>query len=452
MTKHYTPAQNTRIGFHYFPDTLHFRDSDLSAWLPELKALGAQWITLVAPPDRAIPEVFIRGLINYGIEPVLHFHLSLESPPRCEDLSLLFDVYANWGVHYIALFKRPNCHDEWSVEKWVQQDLVERFLDIYLPLAEAICTARMIPIFPPLEPGGDFWDTTFLRTALQGILDRGHHQLLEELVVGAYAWANNLPFNWGAGGPERWAGARPYFTPPDEEDQMGFRIFDWYTTLCEAILGRKLPILLLAMGSCPGDQRFPDNPKIDAEEHGTRNLQLARLLAGEKEATHNGVKLDPVPEHILAGNFWLLAANPNAPEANAGWYKAEGATLPAVNKFKAWVKAQQIGNLQSPQSIQGETNQIDYKKHKPIKHYLLLPQYAWGVSNWHLEVIRPFIQKHMPTVGFSIEEACSAEKVTVIGDDDTFPPDVIEKLRASGCNVIQVKASGTSIATELEEL
>jgi hypothetical protein len=452
MTKHFIPANNTRIGFHYFPDTLHFRDRDLNAWIPELKALGAQWLTLVAPKDRAIPESFIRGLVNNGIEPILHFHLSLDSQPNPDDLALFFSVYANWGVHYIALFKRPNCHNEWPGEKWVQQDLVERFLDIYIPLGEAISKAGMIPVFPPLEPGGDFWDTAFLRSALQGILQRGHHNLIDHLVLGAYAWSSNLPFNWGAGGPERWAGARPYFTPPDEEDHIGFRIYDWYTTLCEAVLGKKLPILLLAAGSCPGDQRLPNVPSVDVEEHGIRNLLLARLLAGEEEVTHDGSKLDPVPEHVLAGSFWLLAASPNTPEADASWYKVDGATLPVVQKFKAWVKAQQIGHRQPPLSKQRETHTLDYKKYKPIKHYLLLPKFAWGVSNWHLEVTRPFIQKHMPTVGFSIEEACSAEKVTVVGGEESFSPEVIEKLHTAGCNVNQIKGPGTSIATILEEL
>ena len=28
-----------RIGFHYFPDTAHYRESDLRAWVPELQAL-----------------------------------------------------------------------------------------------------------------------------------------------------------------------------------------------------------------------------------------------------------------------------------------------------------------------------------------------------------------------------------------------------------------------------
>ena len=74
-----TPPQNNRIGFHYYPDYNHYRDKDLHKWLPELDALGATWLTLLAPGGRAIPENFIRGLISQGIEPILHFKLPLES-------------------------------------------------------------------------------------------------------------------------------------------------------------------------------------------------------------------------------------------------------------------------------------------------------------------------------------------------------------------------------------
>jgi len=452
MTRYSVPVNNTRIGFHYYPDSLHYREQDLDTWLPELKALGAQWVTLVTSADRAIPEGFIRGLIDHQIEPILHFYLPLDQSPKVEDLSLLFTVYANWGIHYISLFKRPNCHDEWSGEKWVQQDLVSRFLEIFLPLGEAICTAGMNPVFPPLEPGGDFWDTAFLRAALQGIHERGHHRLLDNLVIGAYAWADNLPLNWGAGGPERWAGARPYFTPPGEQDHMGFRIFDWYTILCEAVLGKKLPILLLKTGSRIGDQRLSEIPSVDEEEHAARNILLARLLAGENDVSHNGILLDPIPDHVLAGNFWILTSTHNMPDNKTAWYQEDGTTLPVVQKFKAWVKTQKIGQ---PKKIQSGTTQfhpLDYKQHKPIKHYLLLPIYDWGISDWHLEVIRPFMQKHSPTIGFSVDEACAAEKVTVIGGEDFFSPEVIERLQTAGCSVNLVRGSGTSIASDLESL
>jgi hypothetical protein len=69
-----TPTQTnrSRLGFHYYPDTLHYRASDLYTWLPELKAMGAGWLTLVAPPNYAIPEPFLHGLLAAGIEPILH--------------------------------------------------------------------------------------------------------------------------------------------------------------------------------------------------------------------------------------------------------------------------------------------------------------------------------------------------------------------------------------------
>jgi len=58
------PQTRTRLGFHYFPDTLHYRELDLQAWLPEILGMGASWLTLIAPKDRAIPEDFIRTLIR----------------------------------------------------------------------------------------------------------------------------------------------------------------------------------------------------------------------------------------------------------------------------------------------------------------------------------------------------------------------------------------------------
>ena len=76
---HPFPARKSRIGFHYFPDTLHYRESDLQAWLPELADMGVSWLVLKSDIDRAIPEAFIRGLLLKGIEPVIQFDFSLGS-------------------------------------------------------------------------------------------------------------------------------------------------------------------------------------------------------------------------------------------------------------------------------------------------------------------------------------------------------------------------------------
>lgn len=453
MSQHPTPSYNNRIGFHYFADTHHYRQSDLEAWLPELAALGARWLTLVAPNDRAIPEPFIKGLIEAGIEPILHVHLSLKQIPQPNDLNLVIEAYASWGVNYITLFNRPNCHDQWPDNRWVQQDLVERFLDVYIPLAETICQAGMIPVFPPLEPGGDFWDTAFLRSALQSIQQRGHQRLLDQLVIGAYGWASNRPPNWGAGGPERWPGARPYFTPEGEEDHLGFRIFDWYTAISEAVLGKKVPIILLGLGSRSGNQHVPNNHPIDHQEHADRNLNLARLLAGEEPVIWDETELEAVPDHVLAGNFWLLTADSQDSSAEHAWYRPDGSTLPAVEAFKTWTASRTSSEPVEPKAAVHPPEPPGIKvSGKPIAHYLLLPIYEWGVANWHLEVTRPFIKKHHPTVGFSVEEAMNAGKVTIVGGEQSFPDELAEQLRASGCVVVQISGDGTTIASQLETL
>ena len=68
--------QKSRYGFYYYPDTLHYWENDIHTWIPELNALGASWLTLLAPIDRAIPELFIRRIVNEGIQPILHLPLS----------------------------------------------------------------------------------------------------------------------------------------------------------------------------------------------------------------------------------------------------------------------------------------------------------------------------------------------------------------------------------------
>lgn len=454
MNNHPTPKNNSRIGFHYFPDTLHYRESDLQAWLPELKSMGASWLTLVAPENRAIPESFIRGLINANIEPILHFHLSTGKSHSAREMSLLFKSYKSWGVNYIALFNRPNCHSEWQGSSWARQDLVERFLDSFLPLAEAVYGEGLIPIFPPLEPGGDYWDTAFLRSALVGIQRRGHGLLLEKLCLSAYSWADNLPFNWGAGGPERWPGARPYFTPPGEEDHIAFRIFDWYAAIGRAVLGETPPIFILGGGSRIGDQQSKSHPEINKVEHQERNIKIARLMSKEIESQADGKYLEPVPDFVFAYNFYFLASNEDFKNSNCSWYLSDGSKLPIVDELKTWQL--KISGTKNNSTSKVFTDNVirksESKSFRPIKHYVLIPSYEWGVSDWHLDVTRDFIKKHKATIGFSVEEASNAERVTLIGGENTFSENVLSQLHAAGCKVEQINGDGTEIASKLERL
>jgi hypothetical protein len=264
-------TRSSRLGFHYYPDTLHYRESDLEIWLPELKALNASWLVLQSSIDRAIPEPFVSGLLQANIEPVITFNLSLPNPPSAAEMRTLLEAYARWGARYIILFDRPNSRSSWSSAAWIQQDLIERFLDRYLPLATLTQQAGLAPVFPPLEPGGNYWDLAFLRSSLESLQKRHQNHLLDNLILSAYAWTHDHSLNWGAGGPERWPEARPYFTPNGVEDHRGFRIFDWYQAISQAVLQQACPVILLNSG-------VPCDPGKCAEEDVDQSFYTEEML------------------------------------------------------------------------------------------------------------------------------------------------------------------------------
>ncbi|MBW8010113.1 MAG: hypothetical protein FVQ83_02570 [Chloroflexi bacterium] len=454
MENFHKPIRDTKFGMHYFSDTTHFRDEDLAAWLPELKAIGASWLTLKAPLTRAIPEKFVRGLIDSGIEPILQFQMLPDSAPKPNELAAILEAYAHWGIHYISLFDRPNLRQMWPGTSWAQSDLVERFLDIYLPLADLLIDIGVTPIFPPLEPGGDYWDTAFLRSSLQVISNRGKMQLLDKLVLGAYAWVDSKPLNWGAGGPERWPGARPYYTPPEEEDQCGFRIFDWYSTISAAVLGEPLPIILMAIRCSAGEDIDPREADSFLNSHAERNLRIASLMADNPASRLVSDEVEEVPDNVLACNFWLLSANADSPHAFEAWYQPDGTNKPIIGALKDWMADQFSSVQEEKKGNVGESPPINSPVafDRSIKHYLLLPSYEWGVADWHLDVIRPFVKRHQPTVGYSISEAKGAQRVTVVGGEKTFSQELIIDLQEAGCEVSHIQGDGTNIATQLAEL
>lgn len=446
-------TQRNRLGFHYYPDTLHYRNADLEIWLPELAALGASWLVLKTPADRAIPENFIRGLIQAEITPILQFDLPLAKPIPTTDLEPLMLAYARWGVKAVLLFDRPNSHRVWPPYFWAQEDLVNRFLERFIPLANLTLRAGLVPVFPALEPGGGYWDTAFLRSALELLDQRKESAILQNLVLAARPWLHHHHLNWGNGGPDRWPDARPYSMPQESEDQRGFRIFDWYLAISRAVLGRSCPIILLETGASADPVSNQYAPQT-VEEQATIVLTIARLLNNENVQDPETPErlLVPLPSEVINANFWLLAADPYSPFQSAAWYKADGSRLPVVQKWMEWRKDSRVEAQETFQPKIPEVPSVSgFDTTHPIRHYLLLPSYEWGVADWHLEVIRPFVKKYRPTIGFSLKEASLAERVTVVGSQQTFPDEDLQQLRNLGCEVERIDGDGTSIATQLAE-
>ncbi|MDR3572479.1 MAG: hypothetical protein P4L50_01340 [Anaerolineaceae bacterium] len=452
------PTRKTRMGMHYFPDTLHYSDNDLQTWLPELVALGISWLVLKSTVDRAIPENFIQGLVKAGIEPLIEFNLPLGNPPDANELQTLLAAYAHWGVHGIIFFDRPNSRAAWSASGWAQQGLVDRFLDRFLPFANLALSVNLIPIFPPLEPGGSYWDTAFLRSSLESLIKRHEVQLLQKLVLSAYAWTGNHSLNWGAGGPARWPGARPYFTASDNQDQRGFRIFDWYAAIGEAVLQQSPQIILLEAGS-KFDPEQSDISLFSPKNYSETGLTIAKLSAGEQVIDPSGGKasLEAMPEQVIASNFWLLAADPASPQFAWGWYQNEQAAQPIVDALKKYANepaaARPAPTPAEPpmrKDVMTPANTTQALTH-PIQHYLLLPTSEWIAADWHMGIIQPLIKKYHPTIGFSLQEAALASKVTILGGPQKIPEAILQRLQNAGCEVEQINADGTTIATRSSE-
>ncbi|MGH2582708.1 MAG: hypothetical protein ACRDFQ_07415 [Anaerolineales bacterium] len=429
-----------RIGIHYFADTSHYSNSDIELWLPRLKGLGINWIVLRAPLDRSIPQEFISALIDSDIQPILHFQLPLDSQVSPDDLQSMFRAYANWGVRFAVLFDRPNLRVMWPAAGWTQRGLVTRFLDAFIPFAHSAFTAGLAPVFPPLEPGGDYWDTAFLRACLEGLMEKGEGMLLEEMALGAYAWTGNRSMVWGAGGPEAWPATLPYSTPEGSEDQRGFRIFDWYNAVSRASIGRELPIIIVAAGV----QR--EKTKILDAQPADRAIRMAETLQRTPDANKNNT----VPENVLACNLWLLSAPLEGTTGAYAWFKPTGGDTKIAEAWLTWrngVASPQksidgvIGHAVASGSGDITFNSGSSSGNRPIRHYLLLP----ANGGWDFESIRAYVEQHQPTIGTSIQEALHAARVTLVGGLQAFSDDLLGILIAAGCTVDNLLSTSTSV-------
>jgi hypothetical protein len=320
------PQGDTGIGFHWWPDVYHYDQSSFNQFVLELAAMGTSWLLVMSEPDKPIPRSFIHGLQDRHIEPIIRIYTpTVETPIDQGGLRALAQTYASWNVHYIHVYNEPNLSGEWA--HFDPNGLPERFMDYLLLCLDTLNSVPgIIPVFTPLSPGGNYWDTDFLKACFEIINLRDKQYLYEKMAVGIHNYAINHSLDWGGGGLAAWPCAAQHPTPPGCQDHIGFHLFEWYDEIVRARVGYTLPMICGENGMRLGDHDDPSFPAIDEMLHAQRSVEMSQLLMENQ-----------VPDYVFNNAFWLVCADDASPFSGHRWYKPSGE--PAVPQSVAAMKA-----------------------------------------------------------------------------------------------------------------
>lgn len=439
----------SRLGFHYFPDQAHYGAADLQRWVPRLQSLGAAWLVLRAGADAPIPELFIRGLVEAAIQPVVWIRAPV-SALRAKELAPALNSYHRWGVHHVVPGDRPNLRQSWSTAEWSRPSLPERTVDRLLPLLQLQRSIGLRPTFPPLEPGGDYWDTAFLESAIRSLLRRGQHDLVRELTLAVYGWMYGRPLDWGAGGPQRWPGSQPYAPAESSPDQRGIRLFDWYEATLVSVFGQSLPMLVVAGGALDG--RLGRDFQRDYTD---LTSGLAALMLGAD-----------APANVLCFAFYPLATEAADRDAPFAWFDASGQPRPAAEVLRRETRAGAAAGLHSPligrPSAHAKQSEVPSPAHsqpqesdlppdtadKPLDHYVLLGEGSAAALARGLRQLGGMMMEQRAVIGFSSEQARMAKQVTILGNEQSVPAWIEYGLRQHGCQVVRISPVGVGPASQ----
>jgi hypothetical protein len=452
------PHNDNGIGFAFFPDVNHTGRADLDLWSPRLQSMGASWLILQTTPSVPIPDSFLQRLMMEGIEPVVMIREDRIGSMNMEDLTYNLSSLADSGVNYVVIYDRPNVRANWAPAEWIKPQLVERFVDFLAPAIKLVANAGMIPVLPPLEPFGEYWDTAFLQTMLASLKRRGFSGILKNAAVGMRNFCNNRELDWGKGGREAWPQWKPYAPVTEGQDHRGFHLFEWYQPIIKEVLGHEMPLLTCANG--PQSGMNDNGTTLDQQVYTNRVQQMARAMIERQ-----------LPSYVMNHAFWLISAERNDPNYSQRWFNPDGTPAsPAVSCLEDLVSAAsktapsapkpapvyptrrtQFNNHATrqrvaPSPVMPKTRMAP--KQKNINHYLLLPTFEWGAARWYMDIVQEYVAAVLPTVGFSIDEAGLAQRVTIVGNEQGIDAVTEQKLRDNGCQVERI-AGKTGQETQL---
>ena len=436
--------KSKKLGFHYYKDAGHFDDPSLDYWLPKLQAAGTSWLIIYAPDLAEIPENFINRLRNVRIEPVVVLNYSISEPPSLQLFRQRMAYYHSIGIHMVQFFNRPNMRQFWNAEDWVKPGLVTRFIRRYADYAAACIQEKVIPLFPLLEPGGDYWDLAFLRSSIKQIRKEYSEVLLSNLVFSASGCLYQHPLSWNEAGPAGYPPSAPY--TEGTVDHRGFYLYQWYQEILKKEIGKNVPMLVMNAGMWePGAGVFD----VVSRESKQQYLNILNLLQDVTPKSDG-----KVPPYVLSCCIYKLPSTESLSAAVPAGKNAADLFSKSVRKdetetrasfkerFRKFFKAVIPELFISIARNIGTNLALIFKYARKylfqggsLGEYFLLPEVNSLFTEEQMNTIRQYIKLHKCASGNDLNEALASKNVIMIDDQALYPAYMLRQLRDRGCAV-----------------
>jgi hypothetical protein len=297
------PNDDNGRGMHWVPTTSQSR-SAVDRFVAEAQKMGVKWVTFLNDGAKiGQNDYLVSKLVGAGIEPVMRLYSATIEPIQ-GDIEGMVRHYVGLGVHYFQPYNEPNL----SVEQPDGVPSVDRYVDAWIPVAQAIVRGGGLPGFGSLAPGGDMNDIDFLQHALAGLRARGQLGLLDRGWLSMHNYTHNRPLE-------------------ERADTDGFFKFRAYHRILRDALGRDVPIIGTEGGTFIGEQEDTALPAVDAATAVSMATQAYRYMRDQREPWN------------FAYSFWTIANEAGGGSdprfAQQALFKADGTASPIVRALQA---------------------------------------------------------------------------------------------------------------------
>ena len=235
------PVGDNGRGMHWIPTTEQ-SPATIDRFVGEAQKMGVKWVTFLNNgTDATQNDYLVKKLVSAGIEPIMRIYTPTLQPIDPSALESMVRHFTGMGVHYFQPYNEPNLNAEQPDGKVS----VDRYVDNWIPAAQAIERGGGLAGFGSMAPGGDLDDIQFLKQALDRLKQRGQLGLLDKGWLSMHNYTHNHPIDPVAGSD-------------------GFFKFNTYHQILSNALGRDLPIIGTEGGTFVGEQEDPTMPVADA--------------------------------------------------------------------------------------------------------------------------------------------------------------------------------------------